>query len=119
MSLVHVASNQALPRAADGLPAAREPFLTREGLERDLLSLYEQLLATRLELGGAVPAGGPLTLSRGELECVLAQLDSAIISARYMVSSAVRVPEEPPRVFDIQPAYGPRDGTYRGARAGR
>jgi hypothetical protein len=118
MGLLHVGSNQALPLAG-GLRAGGEPFLTREGLERDLLCLYEQLLATRLELiDDAVPAAGQLTLSRGELDCVLAQLDSAIISARHMVSSAVRVPEEA-RVFDIRPAYGPRDGTYYGARVSR
>ena len=89
MGLLHVGSNQALPLAG-GLRAGREPFLTREGLERDLLCLYEQLLATRLEL-----------------------IDDAV-----PVSSAVRVPEEA-RVFDIRPAYGPRDGTYYGARVSR
>ena len=86
------------------------PLLTRDGLERDLLSLYELLLATRMELDGAVPAGGHLTMSRAEIDCVLAQLDSAIIAARHMVSSTVRAPQEPARGFDRRPARGARDG---------
>jgi hypothetical protein len=77
-----------------GMPAG-EHSMTREELERDLLSLYEQLLATRLELiDGAGPADGPLHLSPGELDCVLVQLDSAIVATRSMVSSAVRAPRE-------------------------
>jgi hypothetical protein len=59
------------------------------------LSLYEQLLATRFELtDGAGLADRSLNLSRGELDCVLVQLDSAIVAARSMVSSAVRTPCE-------------------------
>ncbi len=76
--------------------SARGHTLTREELERDLLSLYEHLLATRFELtDGAAPADGSLNLSQGELDCVLVQLDSAIVAARSMVSSAVRTPCEP------------------------
>ena len=74
---------------------ARGHMMTRAELERDLLSLYEQLLATRFELtDSAGPADGSLNLSPGELDCVLVQLDSAIVAARSMVSSAVRTPCE-------------------------
>jgi hypothetical protein len=109
MGSAHVGLHQAFPRAG-GSPAARGSLLTSDGLERDLLSLYEQLLATRMELDGAVPAGGHLTMSRAEIDCVLAQLDSAIIAARHMVSSTVRAPQEPARGFDRRPARGARDG---------
>jgi hypothetical protein len=108
MGSVHFRSDRTLP-PSDALTMAREAPLTREGLERDLLSLYEQLLATRIELfDGTLPAGGHLTLSSGELDCVVAQLDSAIIVLRQMVSSAVRVPEDGARVFDIRAACGTR-----------
>jgi len=78
-----------------------------EAIDRDLLSLYEQLLATRLDLmQGAGPADGEFTLSRGEFECVLAQLDSAIVTTRSMVSAVVPVPGVAPGVADACPAYG-------------
>lgn len=113
MASVHFGTDRTLPRVG-GLATAPEHRLigdghelTREGLEKDLLPLYEQLLATRFELvDGVGSAEGQVTLSRGEVDCVLAQLDSAIIATRDMVSSAIRNPEEPARVFDAHSTYG-------------
>jgi hypothetical protein len=100
MASVHLGTYRSGPRV-DDLPPAPERQLTREELERNLLSLYEQLLATRLDLiEGAGLAEGQLRLSRGELDSVLARLDSAIDAARGMVSSAVRTPRDP-RAYSI------------------
>lgn len=72
-----------------------------------MLSLYEQLLATRFEIvDGVGSTDGQRTLSRGELECVLAHLDSAINATRDMVSFTVHAPTARAHVFNIRRAYG-------------
>lgn len=106
MASVHFGVDRPVERAA-GLPPAPKRQMAGEGPDRDLLSLYEQLLATRVDLVHvAAPGDGHLTLSRGELECLIAQLDSAIIGARHLVSSAARSsgPVEDVVVFQLQ--YG-------------
>jgi hypothetical protein len=111
MASVHFGVDRPVERAAGLPPAPKRQAPKRqmagEGLDRDLLSLYEQLLATRVDLVHvAAPGDGHLTLSRGELECLIAQLDSAIIGARHLVSSAARSsgPVEDVVVFQLQ--YG-------------
>ncbi len=67
--------------ASGPVPGGREDFA------RELRSLYEQLLATRGDLvHGSQPGNGQPSLSRGEYDCVLAHLDSAIVAARSMVA---------------------------------
>jgi hypothetical protein len=93
-----------------GAPAlwSRAPSPTNEELARDLLSLYEQLLAARIELvDHAGPSEDHVTLSRTELDCVVAQIDTAIVSTRQMVSSTVRTPQEPAQVFAIPVTRSP------------
>lgn len=58
-----------------------------EGFDRELRSLYEHLLVARVDLvHGAEPAEGQPTLSRQDFDCVLAELDWAIVAARSMVA---------------------------------
>jgi hypothetical protein len=104
MASVHFDANRVFPQVGR-LTHATE----RQGCDadRDLLSLYEQLLATRLDLvQGAGAADGQLTLSRGEFDCVLAQLDSAIVATRSMVAAVVPIPGAAPGIFDAGSAYG-------------
>jgi len=89
-----------------------------DAIDRELLSPYEQLLATRLDLmQGAGPADGELSLSRGEfesvLDCVLAQLHSAIVTTRSMVSAVVPVPGMAQGTLDVHSAYGRRPSLIR------
>jgi hypothetical protein len=107
MGTAHFGSRQ--PESPDNA-VFRERRVNGDDLARDLLSLYEQLLAARLELiDGAGPAEGQVNLSRGELDCVVAQIDSAIVATRHIVSSTVRTPQDAARVFAI--------GSSRRARA--
>jgi len=85
-----------------------------DAIDRELLSPYEQLLATRLDLmQGAGPADGELSLSRGEFDCVLAQLHSAIVTTRSMVSAVVPVPGMAQGTLDVHSAYGRRPSLIR------
>src|SRR5437667_11983006 len=53
----------------------------------ELLSLYEQLLALRLDLvHGVMPRAERITLTSGDLEYLLVQLDAAIAATRDIVA---------------------------------
>jgi hypothetical protein len=105
MGSAYLNAKRRLPEVGSLTPRPDE--LCGEAIDRDLLALYEQLLATRLELvQGTGPADGEFTLSRFEFDCVLAQLDSAIVTTRSMVSGVVPVPGAPPGKLDIHSAYG-------------
>jgi len=55
---------------------------------RELLSLYEQLLALRLDLvHGVMPRVERITLTGGDLEYLLAQLDAVIAATRDIVAT--------------------------------
>ena len=61
---------------------------TARPVNPDILSVYEQLLALRLDLvHGVMPRAERITLTSGDLGYLLAQLDTAIAATRDIVAA--------------------------------
>lgn len=66
---------------------AASPGVTQ--VDRDIVAVYEQLLALRLDLvHGVIPRAERITLTNVDLEYLLAQLDAAIAGARDIVHAS-------------------------------
>ena len=71
-----------------GFPAADEPVQAGRPVNREIAALYDQLVAMRLDLvHGVIPRAERITLTSGDLEYVLVQLDAAIAATRGIAGS--------------------------------
>jgi hypothetical protein len=80
------------PRSSSGLADRPPPMRGAEEVSlasgRNLRALHEKLLALRLDLvHGVMPRAERITLTAGDLEYLLVQLDAAIAFTRDMVVS--------------------------------